>query len=309
MTNVDSVYAQSAAAPTPDGDHDQPQPASRRPNRRRFAFANNWHYVVLVIAVLVSVFPFYWIFVVASNTSAVTSQVPPRVIPGPNFITNASEAISRVPFTRALINSFVVATVTTISSVFFGTLAGFAFAKMRFPGRNVLMTFVIATMLIPLQQLGLIPLYMLMDRFGWVGSLRAVIVPALVTGFGVFWMRQVVATSVHDELLEAGRVDGCSMFGLFRHVVIPAVRSGAAVLGMFSFLFAWNDFLWPLVVLGGNQQSHTIQLALRQMNQTYYAEHSMVLAGTFMSLVPLLLVFVIFSRQMIAGLTEGAVKG
>lgn len=308
MTNVDSVYAQTPAAPTPGSDPG-PKPGGPRARRSKPRWMNNWHYLVLIVAVLVSIFPFYWIFVVASNTSAVTSQVPPRVIPGPNFVENASEAISRVPFFKALFNSFVVATVTTVSSVFFGTLAGFAFAKMRFPGRNALMTFVIATMLIPLQQLGLIPLYMLMDKFGWVGSLRAVIVPALVTGFAVFWMRQVVATSVHDELLEAGRVDGCSMFGLFRHVVVPAVRSGAAVLGMFTFLFAWNDFLWPLVVLGGNQQSHTIQLALRQMNQTYYAEHSMVLAGTFMSLLPLLVVFVIFSRQMIAGLTEGAVKG
>ncbi len=309
MTNVDAVQAQTPAAPTPGSDPDGKPATGFRANKRKFAWVDNWHYVVLVIAVAVSIFPFYWIFVVASNTSAVTSQVPPRIVPGPNFIVNATEAISRVPFVSALVNSFVVATVTTISSVFFGTLAGFAFAKMRFPGRNVLMTFVIATMLIPLQQLGLIPLYMLMDRFGWVGSLRAVIVPAMVTGFGVFWMRQVIATSVHDELLEAGRVDGCTMFGLFRHVVIPSVRSGAAVLGMFTFLFAWNDFLWPLVVLGGNQSSHTIQLALRQMNQTYYAEHSMVLAGTFMSLIPLLIVFVVFSRQMIAGLTEGAVKG
>lgn len=307
MTNVDAVQAQTPAAPTPGDRRDEP--SGFTPNQRRFRWMNNWHYVVLVIAVIISIFPFYWIFVVASNTSAVTSQVPPRVIPGPNFIENATEAMSRVPFVRALVNSFVVATVTTVSSVFFGTLAGFAFAKMRFRGRNVLMTFVIATMLIPLQQLGLIPLYMLMDRFGWVGSLRAVIVPALVTGFAVFWMRQVVATSVHDELLEAGRVDGCSMFGLFRHVVIPSVRSGAAVLGMFVFLFAWNDFLWPLVVLGGDQSSHTIQIALRQMNQTYYAEHSMVLAGTFMSLIPLLIVFIVFSRQMIAGVMEGAVKG
>lgn len=307
MTNVDAVQAQAPAAPTPGRERDEK--SGFTPNRRRFRWMNNWHYVVLVVAVIISIFPFYWIFVVASNTSAVTSQVPPRIIPGPNFIDNATEAMSRVPFVRALVNSFVVATVTTVSSVFFGTLAGFAFAKMRFRGRNVLMTFVIATMLIPLQQLGLIPLYMLMDRFGWVGSLRAVIVPALVTGFAVFWMRQVVATSVHDELLEAGRVDGCSMFGLFRHVVVPSVRSGAAVLGMFVFLFAWNDFLWPLVVLGGDQDSHTIQIALRQMNQTYYAEHSMVLAGTFMSLIPLLIVFIVFSRQMIAGVMEGAVKG
>ena len=306
MTNVDAVKAQSAAGPTPGSERGQP---AFEPNKRRFRWANNWHYLVLGVAVFISVFPFYWMFVVGSNTNADVSRVPPRVIPGPNFIENATNAMAAVPFMRALINTFIVAGTVTISAVFFGTLAGFAFAKMRFRGNKVLMAFVIATMMIPLQQLGLIPLYMLMDRFGWVGQLRAVIVPALVTGFAVFWMRQVVATSVHDELLEAGRVDGCATFGLFRHVVIPSVRSGAAVLGMFTFLFMWNDFLWPLVVLGGNQDNHTIQIALRNMNQTYYADYALVMAGTFMSLIPLIIVFVIFARQMIAGVMEGAVKG
>ena len=306
MTNVDAVKAQSAAGPTPGNERQAP---TFKPNKRRFSWANNWHYLVLTVALFISVFPFYWMFVVGSNTNADVAQVPPRITPGPNFIENATNAMNAVPFLRSLLNTFIVAGTVTVSAVFFGTLAGFAFAKMQFRGNKALMAFVIATMMIPLQQLGLIPLYMLMDRFGWVGQLRAVIVPALVTGFAVFWMRQVIATSVHDELLEAGRVDGCATFGLFRHVVIPSVRSGAAVLGMFTFLFMWNDFLWPLVVLGGNQSNHTIQIALRNMNQTYYSDYALVLAGTFMSLVPLIIVFVIFARQMIAGVMEGAVKG
>jgi cellobiose transport system permease protein len=306
MTNVDVVRAGSAAGPTPGSERKSPAP---EPRRSRLRWLNNWHYLVLIIALFISIFPFYWMFVVGSNTNADVAQVPPRMIPGPNFVENATNAMNAVPFMRALLNTFVVAGTVTVSAVFFGTLAGFAFAKMRFRGNKTLMAFVIATMMIPLQQLGLIQLYMLMDRFGWVGQLRAVIVPALVTGFAVFWMRQVIATSVHDELLEAGRVDGCSTFGLFRHVVIPSVRSGAAVLGMFTFLFMWNDFLWPLVVLGGNQSNHTIQIALRNMNQTYYADYALVLAGTFMSLLPLIIVFVIFARQMIAGVMEGAVKG
>jgi cellobiose transport system permease protein len=306
MTNVDAVRANTAAAPTPGEERRSPEPER---HKRRFRWLDNWHYLVLIVALFVSIFPFYWMFVVGSNTNADVAQVPPRVIPGPNFVENATNAMNAVPFMRALLNTFVVAGTVTISAVFFGTLAGFAFAKMRFRGNRTLMAFVIATMMIPLQQLGLIPLYMLMDRFGWVGQLRAVIVPALVTGFAVFWMRQVIATSVHDELLEAGRVDGCATFGLFRHVVIPSVRSGAAVLGMFTFLFMWNDFLWPLVVLGGNQSNHTIQIALRNMNQTYYADYALVLAGTFMSLIPLIIVFIIFARQMIAGVMEGAVKG
>lgn len=265
-------------------------------------------YSFLGLALLVSVFPFYWMFVVASNSNAVMSQFPPRVIPGPNFLTNAQLAVEGVPFVSALVNSFVVASAITVSVLFFSTMAGFAFAKMRFRGRGGLFTFVLGTMLVP-QQLGLIPLFILMGYFGWVGQLRAVIVPSLVTAFGVFWMRQVVAGSVPDELLEAARMDGCSIFGMVRHVVWPSVAPGAAVLGLYTFLFAWNDFLWPLVVLGNNPSNHTIQIALRTLSDTYYVNYSMVMAGTLLSVVPLMVTFVLFSRQMVAGAMEGAVKG
>jgi cellobiose transport system permease protein len=265
-------------------------------------------YTILTVAVLVSIFPFYWMFVVASNSNAVMSQFPPRVIPGPNFLANARLALDGVPFVQALTNSFVVASTITVSVLFFSTMAGFAFAKMRFRGRGGLFTFVLGTMLVP-QQLGLIPLFILMGYFGWVGQLRAVIVPSLVTAFGVFWMRQVVASSVPDELLEAARMDGCSIFGTVRHVVWPSVRPGAAVLGLYTFLFAWNDFLWPLVALGNNPSNHTIQIALRTLSDTYYVNYSMVMAGTLLSVVPLMVAFVLFSRQMIAGAMEGAVKG
>ena len=265
-------------------------------------------YTILGLALAVSVFPFYWMFVVASNSNAVMSQFPPRVIPGPNFLTNARLAVEGVPFATALLNSFIVASAITISVLFFSTMAGFAFAKMRFRGRGGLFTFVLGTMLVP-QQLGLIPLFILMGYFGWVGQLRAVIVPSLVTAFGVFWMRQVVAGSVPDELLEAARMDGCSIFGMVRHVVWPSVAPGAAVLGLYTFLFAWNDFLWPLVVLGNNPSNHTIQIALRTLSDTYYVNYSMVMAGTLLSVVPLMVTFVLFSRQMVAGAMEGAVKG
>jgi cellobiose transport system permease protein len=279
------------------------------PRRRQRLMLNRWHYLVLSVALLISVFPLYWMLVVASNTNAEVSQFPPKLIPGPNLMLNVTNAVTTVPFWNTMLNSFIVAATITVSVVFFGALAGFAFAKMRFRGRNGLMLFVIATMMIPLQQLGLIPLYMLMARFGWVGELRAVIVPALVSALGVFWMRQVVAGAVSDELLEAGRVDGCSMFGLFRHVVAPAVRSGAAVLGLFAFLAAWNDFLWPLVVLGANQPNYTVQIALRTLNQQYYQDYAMIMGGTLMSVLPLFVIFVIFSKQMVAGVMEGAVKG
>lgn len=278
-------------------------PARRSPWRRAGPLA----YVLLGAAVAVSVFPFYWMFVVASNTNAVMAQMPPPVVPGPNALDNMRRVLASIPFVRALVNSFVVAGTITVSVLFFCTLAGFAFAKLAFRGRSALFAVVVGTMMVP-QQLGLIPLYMLMARFGWVNSLRAVIVPGMVTAFGVFWMRQFVANAIHDELLDAGRVDGCSTFGLFRHIVVPGVRPAAAVLGLFTFLFAWNDFLWPLVVLQ-DQRNHTVQIALRQLTQAYVQDYPLVLAGVLMATLPVLAVFALFARQMVAGVMEGAVKG
>jgi cellobiose transport system permease protein len=308
MTHVDATPAAASATAPANRTTVSPDRSPLQRARLGWRRRSGWSYVILGVAVLVSVFPFYWMFVVASNSNAVMSQFPPRVIPGPNFLENARLAFEGVPFLSALTNSFIVASTITLSVLFFSTMAGFAFAKMRFRGRAGLFTFVLGTMLVP-QQLGLIPLFILMGNFGWVGDLRAVIVPSLVTAFGVFWMRQVVAGSVPDELLEAARMDGCSIFGLVRHVVWPSVRPGAAVLGLYTFLFAWNDFLWPLVVLGNNPSNHTIQIALRTLSDTYYVNYSMVMAGTLLSVVPLLVAFVLFSRQMIAGAMEGAVKG
>lgn len=306
-TNVDTFRASGPAAPTPGSDR------TKAPKQRMKAGGFHgwfkWHYVVLVIALIISAFPFYWMLVGATNTNAAIRSMPPTMLPGSQFADNVTIVFERMNFWRAFTNSVMVSVIVTVSTVFFSTLAGFAFAKMRFKGRNALMTFVVLTITIPLNQLGLIPLFMLMARFGWVGSLRAIIVPALVSAFGVFWMRQVCVASVHDELLEAGRVDGCSMFGLFRHVVVPSVRSGAAVLGLFTFLFIWNDFLWPLVVLRSVPQNHTLQVALRALNDAYYTEYTVLLTGVVLATLPLVIVFFVFSKQMIAGVMEGAVKG
>jgi cellobiose transport system permease protein len=280
--------------------------AGRRQDGPWIGRAGPLAYVFLGAVVAVSLFPLYWMFVVASNSNAVMAQLPPRVTPGPNLLANAERVLAALPFARALLNSFVVAGTVTASVLFFSTLAGFAFAKLRFRGREALFAFVLVTMMVP-QQLGLIPLYMLMARFGWVNQLRAAIVPMMVTAFGVFWMRQYISGALHDELLEAGRVDGCSTFGLFRHIVVPAVRPAAGVLGLITFATAWNDFLWPLVVLQG-QEKHTVQIALQQLNNAYIQDYSLVMAGTLMAIAPLLAMFLLFSRQMVSGVMEGSVK-
>ncbi|GAB2539934.1 carbohydrate ABC transporter permease [Gracilibacillus alcaliphilus] len=263
-------------------------------------------YVFMLVSALLSVFPFYWMFVVGSNTTSAINKFPPAIIPGSNFISNSMAVFDKIPFLQVLWNSIFISIVVTVSVLFFCSLAGFAFSKLNFKGRDGLFIFVIATMMIP-PQLSLIPNFMIMTNLGWIDDLKAVIVPAAVNAFGVFWMRQYISSAVPYELIEAGRIDGCSNFRIFLNIVIPAVRPGLATLGIFTFMATWNDFLWPLVVLK-DSSVHTLQIALRTLNDVYNTDYSLILTGTFLATLPILLVFIIFSRQFISGLTEGAIK-
>lgn len=265
-------------------------------------------YVALIAAGLLSIFPIYWMFVVATRSNDAMGQVPPPVTPGGNFMGNLERLLGNpdAHFLTGMLNSAIVAGAVTISVVFFSSLAGFAFAKLRFRGRNALLLVIIATMMVP-TQLGVIPLYMLMSELDWNDRLQAVIVPALVTGFGVFMMRQYASQAVSDELIEAARVDGCSTGRIYWSVVLPALRPAAAVLGLLTFMTTWNDFLWPYAVLN-DPENPTVQLSLRALSNGYYQDMSQIFTGTAIATLPLLLVFIIFGRQIIGGIMEGAVK-
>jgi cellobiose transport system permease protein len=264
-------------------------------------------YLALLVAVALSVFPIYWMFVVATRTNDTINNVPPSFLPGGQLGANARRVLANdhAAFLYGLVNSVVVAGAVTISVVFFSSLAGFAFAKLRFRGRGALLMVIVGTMMVP-TQLGIIPLYMLMVRLGWNGRLQSVIVPFLVTGFGVFMMRQYASQAVSDELIEAARVDGCSTFRVFWSVVLPALRPAAAVLGLLTFMQTWNEFLWPFAVL--DPDTPTVQLSLSLLATAYYTDYSQVFAATAMATLPLLAVFVLFGRQIIGGIMEGAVK-
>jgi cellobiose transport system permease protein len=194
----------------------------------------------------------------------------------------------------------------TLAVVFFSALAGFAFAKLRFRGQRALLLTIIATMMVP-TQLGIIPLYIEMAKFGWVNHLQAVIAPNLVSAFGVFLMRQYIVEGVPDELIDASRVDGCHTARIFWHVVLPAVRPVAAVLGLLTFMMTWNDFFWPLIALG--PQNPTVQVAVSSLASGYVQDYALVLTGTFISILPLLILFAALGRQIIGGIMQGAVKG
>lgn len=263
-------------------------------------------YWVLAIFVLGSLFPFYWSFLVASRDNGMLTERIPQFLPGGNFFANAARVFDTVPFWKALANSVIVSGTVTLTTVLFSSLAGFAFAKLRFRGRNGLFVFIVVTLAVP-TQLGIIPLFIAMSKLGWAGGLQSVIVPNLVTAFGVFWMRQYTVDALPYELIEAARVDGCSMIRIFWNVCLPAVRPAAAILAMFTFMTSWNDFLWPLVVLDAGNP--TVQVALEKLQSGYYIDYSLVLAGTTLATIPILIVFLLLGRQIVAGIMQGAVKG
>jgi cellobiose transport system permease protein len=279
----------------------------RRPARGLWE-ASPLTYLGLIIAVVLSIFPILWSFILASRDNSAVSQLPPPFWPGGNFGTNVTRLLANTDaaFVYGMVNSVIVSSVVTLSVVFFSTLAGFALAKLRFRGANALLLVIIVTMMVP-TQLGLIPLYLLMVKLGWTGTLQAVIVPFLVKGFGVFMMRQYAASAVSDELIEAARVDGCSTWRVYWNVVLPALRPAAAVLGLLTFMETWNEFLWPYIVL--DSDTPTVQVSLQILASGYYkTDYVQVFTGTALAIVPLLLVFVAFGRQIIGGIMEGSVK-
>ncbi|MEU7905839.1 carbohydrate ABC transporter permease [Actinoplanes sp. NPDC049118] len=265
-------------------------------------------YVLLVLTIVLSALPLYWMFVVGSSGEDDVFRVPPPTAPGDALSDNvrAVFAADNVFFLASLVNSLLVAVVVTASVLVFCSLAGFAFAKLRFRGRNPLMFFLILTMTVP-NQLGVVALYIVMGKFDLNGTPAAVILPGLVTAFGVFYMRQFIVEAVPDELIEAARVDGASTLRIFRSVVAPTLRPALGVLGLFTFTASWNDFQWPLITLSGSEYP-TVQVALSNLASGQYVVFSRLLAGALLATLPLLIVFVVAGKQIVAGIMEGAVK-
>jgi cellobiose transport system permease protein len=299
VTAVDERFATAPAAP--------PRPV--RPTRDSGGGndrAGRLTYSVLVVTTFVFIAPFYYMLVAASRPMAEMNVFPPPLLPGDDLFTNIATAIEQQNIGLALWNSFVVSTAITVATVLLCTLAGFAFGKLRFRGRNVLFGITLGTMMIP-PTLAVVPLYSIMADLGLAGTLPSVILPSLCTAFGVFFMRQYLVQALPDELLEAARVDGATSMRTFWSIVLPIARPGAAVLAMLTFMTAWNDFFWPVITL--NSTNPTVQVALNNLGSGYVPDTAVIMAGTLIGTLPVLVVFVVLGRQIVGGIMAGAVKG
>jgi cellobiose transport system permease protein len=317
MTTVTTPGPTPGPTPRRTGDANPPVSTSLRGGRssgRRTAGkrrggtlqAGPLTYVAVIALTLVSAFPLYYTVVMASHTNAEMAAATPPLLPNATLLDNLKKAFELAPLNLGLINSVIVSTAITVGTVAFCTLAGFGFAKLRFRGRNLLLGLCVATMMVPMQ-MGIIPLYMMMSRLGLTGHLQSVILPTLVTAFGVFFMRQYISGAVPDELLDAGYVDGASTLQTFLYVVVPAARPAMAVLAMLTFLTAWNDFFWPIIAL--SSQNPTIQVAFQSLATGYAPQQSVIMAGTLYGTIPVLVVFGFLGKHIVGGIMQGAVKG
>ncbi|GAB2805636.1 carbohydrate ABC transporter permease [Streptomyces chlorus] len=264
-------------------------------------------YAILIVFTIVSLFPLVWTAIAASRDNQRLADTPPPFWFGSNLFKNLEIAWTDANLGEAFLNTTIVAGISAVTVVVLSTIAGFAFAKLRFRGRNAAMLIVIGTMMIP-PQLSIIPLYMMVAKLDWTDQLQAVIFPSLVSAFGVFFMRQYLLQALPDEVIEAARVDGASSWRVVWHVVFPAARPAMSVLGMLMFVQTWNDFLWPFLVLTqtGNP---TVQVAVAGLGRGYTPDQSLIMAGALLGTLPLLLVFAIFGKQIVGGIMQGAVKG
>jgi cellobiose transport system permease protein len=263
-------------------------------------------YALLVVTAILSIFPLYWTIVAGSHTNAEIAGTPPPFLPNASLFTNIRAAMDQAPIGKAILNSIIVAGSITVGTVLCCTLAGFAFAKLQFRGRGLLLSLVVGTMMVPVQ-LGVIPLFMLIAQLEWVNQLQAVILPTLVSAFGVFFMRQYLVSALPNELLEAGRVDGASTIRIFWSIVVPVARPAMAVLAMLTFLTAWNEFFWPIIAL--TESNPTVQVALAGLGSGYVPQRAIIMAGTLLGTLPVLIVFAFLGKQIVGGIMQGAVKG
>jgi ABC-type glycerol-3-phosphate transport system permease component len=281
------------------------RPASWRPTRG--LAAKLAVYAVLIGFSAFMVFPFVWM--------VVSSLKPfPEIFAGDSFLPRHPTLHSFVSFfeqtnaLRALWNSFYIATVATVLSLFLCALGGYGFAKFRFPGRSLMFGFVIATLAIPFAVI-VVPLFVMMrNDFHWVDTPLPLIIPWAANAFGIFFMRQYMLT-IPDELIDAGRVDGASELGIFFRIVLPVARPALISLGIIFFISSWNNFLWPLVVLP-SPEHYTLPLLLSSLQgppgRTAY---DVLMAGSVVSTIPLVVGFLVFQRRLVAGILAGTVKG
>jgi alpha-1,4-digalacturonate transport system permease protein len=277
--------------------------AASQQDRRKVGRAGAW--ILLVAGAVLMVFPVYWMFVTSIRPKGKIFTQEVQLLPSELVLSNYVKAWTSLPFTQWYINSFAIAIIAVVVTVFINLLAGYTFAKYDFPGRNIIFLLMISTLMIPIQVV-MVPEFLIIAKLGWVDTYWGVIFPRAAEAFGIFMARQFFV-SLPDELIAAARLDGASEFTIFRKIVLPLSGPLIAVLVIFTFMWRWNDFEWPIVALQ-SQGAYTVPLGLNLMQGPYGTEWSYMMGMALVSILPILLVFVLFQRYFVQGIAGTGLK-
>ncbi|MCR5344188.1 MAG: carbohydrate ABC transporter permease [Butyrivibrio sp.] len=263
-------------------------------------------YIVLLMIAALTVFPFYDMFVMSTHTTQEIFSFPPFLNFGKNLAENFTNMNMSIDFLRAFRNSLIITCSYVVLVLLFCSMGGYAFAVYNFPGRDVLFAILLGTMMIPVTA-GIIPWYIMMSKFHWVDTFRALIIPNCANAFGIYWMRQYCKNNVPTSLVEAARIDGCSEWTIFFRIVAPILLPAYASLGIMNFVNVWNDFMQPMMILK-NPKLQTLPLMLRTMVSDRGTDYGAMMLASTCAVLPLLVVFLCASKYFMDGLTAGAVK-
>ncbi|MBO0778681.1 MAG: carbohydrate ABC transporter permease [Ktedonobacteraceae bacterium] len=264
-------------------------------------------WIVLIAVACISLWPMYWLFVTAFTPTTFAIKTPPDVVPFHGDLSNFQRLLTQASdYWTWGGNSLLVAISITLFHVVFDTMAGYAFAKKRFPGRQILFWIVISTMMVP-AYVTLVPLYIVTKDMSLINTLWAVILPGFASVFGIFLMRQYIQT-LPSELMDAARIDGCGEIGVFWHVIMPLSRPAIGALAIFTFVRHWNDYLWPLIVLQSSNK-YTLPVGVAGLQGEFSTDFGIIFAGAALAALPMIIFFMIFQRYFLSGVRMGAIKG
>lgn len=262
-------------------------------------------YIILFIGALVSIFPFVWMILSSFKSLGEISAYPPTIIPENPIFTNYIELFTKMNFGIYIRNSIFIVIVKTSIILYTSALFGYVLAKIKFKGRTSIFIFILITMMIP-WPVTIIPLYQLMLKFNWVNTYWSIIIPSMFNSFGIFMMRQFIIT-IPNDLIDAARIDGASQFKIFHRIILPQLAPALSALGIFTFLYVWDDFMWPYIMLI-SQKLYTIPIGLALFTGRYYVNTAGFLAGSSVAVMPILIFFAIAQRKFVEGITFTGIK-
>ena len=263
-------------------------------------------YSILFLSAVIILIPFVWMISNSLKGAGEIYSWPPSLLPKRIEWNNYRTALTLVPFNRFFFNSFLITSLVTVSSIFFDSMTGYAFAKFKFKGKNILFYLVLATLILPVQST-IIPAYIILEKLNWVNTFMALIIPNISNSFGIFLMRQFIQ-SIPDELIEAARIDGLNEFGIYHRIILPLSKPALATLAIFQIQYHWNDFFWPLIMTNSTKMK-TVQLGLVYFTGQYFTQWNLLMAVVVTALLPIIIIFIFAQRYFIEGITLSGLKG